>query len=125
MQNLGPAGELNDKLFGISPEQNCGVMMGGRCFPFFSRDEIVQIIKDVDVIVISPGLDYYYRAFLMWLTPENLPKSCIIVLRLPFTEEDQPYGTRSASDLLKDMGMNTNGDIILSLIHISEPTRPY
>ena len=70
------------------------------------------MIKDVDIIIVSTTMSYFLsRAMLMWLTPENLPKSCIIVLRLPFTEEDQTHKMHSV-DILKIMGLKKNGESI-------------
>ena len=48
----------------------------------------------------------------MWLTPDVVPKSCIIVLRLPFPHEtERPFLTYHASEWLGDMGLTVKGEI--------------
>ena len=70
------------------------------------------MIKDVNIIIISTAAnDFLSSAILKLLKPKHLPKSCIIVLRLPFTEEDQSH-KRHSVDILKVMGLKMNGESI-------------
>ena len=68
------------------------------------------MIKDVDIIIISTAVNYFLSStMLMLLTPKHLPKSCIIVLRLPFTEDYQAHKMHSV-DILKIMRLKMNGE---------------
>ena len=48
----------------------------------------------------------------MWLTPETIPESCTVVLRLPFSQDELPYVRVKASEWLAEMGMNDKGEYI-------------
>ena len=63
---------------------------------------------------MSGCIEYYEaRAFLIWLTPDNIPETCTIVLRMPFTENEQPYKKYKSDELLRQMGLNDNGEVIM------------
>ena len=64
-------------------------------------------------MIISACTEFVYvRGFLVWLTPDVLSKSYIIVLRLPFPHEtERPFLTYHASEWLGDMGLTVKGEI--------------
>ena len=73
----------------------------------------MKTVEEIEVLIVSTITEYYScRYFLMWLTPDNLPKSCTIVFRLPFCMDEKSFDTRPLSEWIKSMGMDANGQAI-------------
>lgn len=60
----------------------------------------------------SSDLYYVYNSFLMWLTPDSIPESCTIVIRAPFSDDEQTYRKFELSEWLKPMSLTEHGDVV-------------
>ena len=93
-----------------------------RPFLYYQLD-LLRKIPEIDEVILS--LNYQPRRI-----EEIFGDGADLGLRIRYVVEPQPLGTagavKYAEEFLTDSVVVFNGDVLtLSLIHISEPTRPY
>ena len=64
-------------------------------------------------MAVSSDYYYVYSSFMMWLTPDNIPDSCTIVIRVPFGDDEQSYYKFELNQWLKPMSLTQDGDVVL------------
>lgn len=110
IENHGPKGHLDDSKFSITPERHCHIFCSGRESPFTSRAEAAKMIEGIDVFIISACTELVFaRQFLQWIDYTSLPQSAVVIVRLPFADEEKPFLTYHASWWMQDMGLTPEG----------------
>ena len=68
------------------------------------------MIEGIDVFIISACTELVFaRQFLQWIDYTSIPQSAVVIVRLPFANEEKPILTYHASWWLQDMGLTPEG----------------
>jgi hypothetical protein len=100
-------GMLDDKLFGLTVDKHQYQMYGGRFIPpFTTREEMAELMKNINVLIVSGCVDFYHSMSYVVGLSEILSKDCIVVLRMAFTKDELPFSGMNTKRWLNGLGFS-------------------
>jgi hypothetical protein len=100
-------GMLDDKLFGLTVDKHQYQMYGGRSIPFSTREEMAELMKNINVLIVSCCVVYDHNmSYMVVGLSEILSKDCIVVLRMAFTKDELPFSGMNTKRWLNGLGFS-------------------